>query len=157
MLRSKLVHFCLTLTLLLVFTVSCGETDNFKFPQVYLNVTINVKQAGFITLDVPGNSQEILVHPNGESSIGFDNNGIVVYNTGDDREPFYAFDRTCPHDLPGSVAVKSNGNNAKCPKCGSVYVFPSEGQPSTGSVSKYFLEKYRTYYNPNTGDLRIQN
>jgi hypothetical protein len=106
-----------------------------------------------------GNSMEITNHPNGNPTIGYDNNGIIVYNNGDEYETYYAFDRTCPNDLPESVAVSLDDSKATatCPKCGSVFVLPSEGLPSSGSVSKHALKKYRTYFNPNTGELIISN
>ncbi|MBN1118785.1 MAG: hypothetical protein JXA77_16355 [Bacteroidales bacterium] len=140
----------------MTFAVRCNNEDPFEFPLVYLNASINIfTDPEFISLIAPGNSLEITHHPNGDASIGYNNNGIIVYNSGDDKEPFYAFDRTCPHDLPASVAINSNGSSATCPECGSQFVFPSEGQPSIGSASKYYLKKYKTYYNPNTGDLVI--
>jgi uncharacterized Zn-finger protein len=156
--RSKIIHFSLTFIFLVVFHIRCDNKDSFEFPFVYLDVSINVfTDPEFINLAGAGNALELIYHPNGDNSIGYDNNGIIVYNTGDDQELFYAFDRTCPHDLPESISIESNGNSATCPQCGSVYVYPSAGQPAIGSVSKYFLKKYKTYFNPNTGDLRITN
>ena len=111
----------------------------------------------FMLLLQPATSMEITTHPNGDATIGYDNNGIIVYNTGDYREPFYAFDRTCPNELPESVAIELDGNMAVCPVCNSVYMLPSEGIPAIGSASKYYLKKYHTSYNPNTGDLIISN
>ena len=63
------------------------------------------------------------------------------------------------HDLPVSVSVEviNNGSSARCPRCASVFVLASEGQPATGSVSRYYLKKYRTTFNPNTGDLQVYN
>ena len=158
MARSKIIYFLLTLVLVVIFSTKCDDGDQFQFPLVYMNVSINIKtDPEFISLMVSGNSQEIIYHPNGDNTIGYDNNGIIVYNTGDDREPFFAFDRTCPHDLPESYAIESDVSSATCPNCGSMFVFPSEGQPSIGSPSKYFLKKYRVTYNPNTGLLQITN
>lgn len=158
MAKSKIVHFLLTLVLLAIFSAKCDNGDRFQFPVTYINVSINIlTDPEFISLMSAGISQEIIYHPNGDVSIGYDNNGIIIYNSGDDRELFYAFDRTCPHDLPESVAIESDGSSATCPTCGSVFVFPSLGQPSIGSPSKYFLKKYKTYYNPNTGLLQITN
>jgi hypothetical protein len=97
---------------------------------------------------------EITNHPNGDATIGYDNNGIIIYNNGD---MFYAFDRTCPNDLPSSVPISCDGSLATCPVCKSVYVLPSEGLPSTGSLAKYYLKSYYTSYNKNTGVLHISN
>ena len=158
MARSKITFFSLTVIFLACLLARCDNKDPFEFPVVYLDVTINIStDPEFMVLAGAGNSIELTKHPNGDNSIGYDNNGIIVYNTGYDLDPYYAFDRTCPHDLPESIAVESNGNSATCPQCGSVYVFPSDGQPAIGSVSKYYLKKYKTYFNPNTGELRITN
>lgn len=156
--HSKLIHFSLTLILLSIFSIQCNDKERFEFPVIYMSASINIfNDAEFISLRGAGNSMVLTSHPNGDASIGYDNNGIIIYNTGDDREMFFVFDRTCPHDLPKSVAIKSNGNSGTCPECGSSYVYPSEGQPSLGSVSPYFLKKYRAFYNPNTGVLKISN
>lgn len=139
----------------MLLATECGNKDEFEFPPVYLNVTMNLlTDPEFLTLNSPGESMDIIYHPNGDVTIGYDNNGIIVYNNGDE---FYAYDRTCPHDLPNSVAISSDGSMATCPVCNSIYVLPSEGLPSTGSVSKYYLKRYHTSYNVNTGVLYISN
>jgi nitrite reductase/ring-hydroxylating ferredoxin subunit len=152
---SKLKFF-LFICIIGVFLASgCENTDKFQFPPVYLSVSINlINDPEFLSLQQASASMEITRHPNGESTIGYANNGIIVYNNGDE---FYAFDRTCPHDLPASVAISLDGSMAKCPKCGSVYVLPSAGLPASGSVSKYYLKQYHTSYNINTGVLFIGN
>lgn len=158
MIRSKLKYFSVTIIFLLLFLPGCGERDEFEFPVVDMYATLNVlTDVEFMSLSAAGNSIEIISHPNGDVSIGYDNNGIIVYNTGDFQYPFYAFDRTCPHDLPESIAVSCDGSLAVCSKCKSVYVLPSEGYPSSESVSLRHLKKYRTSYNPNTGVLTISN
>lgn len=158
MINSKLKFFSLQVIFISLFFAGCTDRNEFEFPVVYMYASLNVlTDAEYMSLSQTGNSLEILTHPNGDVSLGYDNNGIIIFNNGDSREPFYAFDRTCPHDLPGSFAIECNGNIATCPQCESVYVFPSEGIPATGSVSKYYLKKYRTSYNPNTGLLTISN
>jgi hypothetical protein len=156
--RSKLKFFSLTIVFLILFLTGCGERDDFEFPAVYISVSINISNdAEFMSLSSPGNSLDIIGHPNGDISLGYDNNGIIVYNSGDYKEPFYAFDRTCPNDLPESIAISSDGSQATCPKCKSVYVLSVEGYPANGSVSKHYLKKYHTSYNPNSGELIISN
>lgn len=156
--HSKLIHFSFFIAFLSLFSIQCNDKEKFDFPVVYMNASLNIfTDAEFLSLRGAGNSMEITSHPNGDASIGYDNNGIIIYNTGDEREMFYVFDRTCPYDLPNSVSIVSNGNSGKCPVCGSSYVYPSEGQPALGSISPYFLKKYKAYYNPNTGLLQITN
>lgn len=150
---SKLIQIFLILLIAIFTTVSCNDPDKFEFPYVYMNATINVDtDPEFAELRLPSGAVEIANHPNGRSSLGYDNNGIIVYHGIDG---FYTFDRTCPHDLPQSVAIVLDGNTAVCPVCKSVYVLPSEGQPAYGSVSKYFLHQYNCYYSG--GVLEIYN
>ena len=157
MLISKLIHFSLIPIVVICLSSACDRPDEFRFPYVEMNITMNIlTDAEFISLQAPSMSLEIINHPNGNTTIGYDNNGIILFNSGDYNEPFYAFDRTCPHDLPKSIAIELDGSVAICPSCKSVYVLPSEGQPTKGSVSKYFLHKYRTNYYPN-GNLFIGN
>jgi hypothetical protein len=142
--RSKLIHFFLILLLSWLLPIGCNDKDKFEFPYVYMNVSINVDtDPEFANIRLPSGALEVTKHPNGLTTLGYDNNGIIIYH-GIDR--FYAFDRTCPNDLPASVAVVLDGNTAKCPTCNSVYVLPSEGQPAAGSVSRYLLHQYSTYY-----------
>lgn len=156
--HSKLIHFSLIIVLSGLFSIQCNDKNQFEFPVVYMDASINIyTDAEFLSLRGAGNAMEITSHPNGDNTLGYDNNGILIYNSGIDQEMYYVFDRTCPFDLPNSVAVELNGNTAICPTCGSVYVLPSEGQPSIGSKSPYFLKKYHSYFNPNTGLLQITN
>ena len=122
-----------------------------------MNVVINVQtDAEFMRLLTPSSSMIITKHPNGEVSLGYDNNGIIIFNTGLSDEPFYAFDRTCPHDIATGVALDLDGSVARCPVCKSEFLLPSEGLPAKGSVSKYYMKKYRATYYGN-GDLHIYN
>ncbi|MBN2487117.1 MAG: hypothetical protein JXB34_14175 [Bacteroidales bacterium] len=158
MASSKLNYFLLRSFFIVLFFIGCGERDDFVFPEVYMYATLNVQtDAEYMLLAQPGSSLAITMHPNGNSTIGYNNNGIIVFNNGDDSRPFYAFDRTCPHDLPANYALECDGSMATCPHCGSVYVLPGEGIPSSNSVSRRYLKQYRTSYNINTGTLVISN
>lgn len=152
------LHFFLIFSLLLVlFSSSCQKEEQHPVPNVYINFIINLQDdPEFYHLRFQGTSVVITSSTIGTLSLGFNDNGIIIYNAGDGE--FYAFDRTCPHDLPESIAVESDGNNlATCPQCGSIYVFPSMGAPTLDSPAKWPLKTYHAFYNPNTGDLKISN
>ncbi len=120
-----------------------------------MNFMINVNtDAEFISLQVAGNSKEIFYNTVGASSLGYDNNGLIVYNHGGG---FYVFDKTCTYDFPESVAVDLNGSKAVCPKCGSVFILPSIGAPAEGGLARHSLKEYRNSFNPNTGTLHVYN
>ncbi len=136
----------------------CRKDDGDVIPDVYVNITINVlTDPEFIELRAPGNS-EIVSHSSvGLTTLGYKNNGLIIYNAGDD---FYAFDRTCTHEFPDeniAVELVDHGGTAVCPVCGSVYVLPSDGLPTLDGPAIYPLKSYSTYYNPNTGQLQIYN
>lgn len=142
-----------------IFSVQCENPDTMPVPFVPMDMRLNIDtDPEFIALQTPGISMKITQHPEGRSTIGYDDNGLIIYHY-QFRKLFYAFDATCPHDLPVSVSVEviNNGSSAMCPKCESVFVLASEGQPATGSVSRYYLKKYRTTFNPNSGDLQVYN
>jgi hypothetical protein len=149
---SKIKYFFLLLLALLF--MKCDTPDRFEIPAVYLDFTIRVSSdVQFYDLTIPGLSMEIDAQMVGLPSLGYDNNGLIVYNNGD---LYYAFDRTCPHDFPGSIPVNGDGTtSAKCPECSSVYLFPAFGVPTDKSVSKYPLKEYRTSYM--NGILRVYN
>lgn len=154
--HSKLIHFSLTLILSVLFSVGCEESNIMPVPYVPMDLRINIdRDAEFIDLQTPSISMKLTRHPEGRSTIGYDNNGLIIYHY-EFRKTFYAFDATCPHDLPESVSLVLDGSSAICPKCESVFVLASEGQPAAGSVSRYFLKKYRsTFYS--SGVLHVYN
>ena len=138
---------------------SCEENKQHPIPDVYVNFTINVKEdPEFFRLQNQGSVAIITSSSIGALSLGYLNNGIIVYYAGDYE--YMAFDRTCPHDLPANIAVEIEDNfsaSATCPQCSSVYVFPSMGTPSVGSQSNWPLKEYKTIFNPNTGSLNVSN
>ncbi len=91
----------------------------------------------------------------GVLNLGYNNNGVIVYNAGGE---FYAFDRTCPYDYPVSIIVESDqSSTATCPECGSIFVLPSLGNPTVDGPATFPLKEYKTLYNPNNGDLTVFN
>ena len=119
-------------------------------------MTINVlDDPEFYTLRAPGNAVKITRNfPGGFT--GYNNNGIIVYNAGDE---FYAFDCTCTYRVEKSISVNLGSlvGTAECPECNSVYFFGVDGYPSEDGPAVFPLKKYKTYYSPSTGDIHIYN
>ncbi len=151
--KSKIVFFYSSLVFLLLTT--CDKPDPFEIPGVYLDFSINpLTDVEFFDLQAAGSSANITAQSVGEVSLGYNNNGVIIFNGGD---RYYAFDRTCTYEFPVNVRVEATGSSAKCPECGSVYVLPSMAFPAQGSLSRHPLKEYRTQYNPSTGWLRVYN
>jgi len=154
---SKLRIFLIS-TLVLCSFLGCRKEEQHPIPDVYVNILINIQtDPEYYFLQAQGSSVVINSSAIGTISLGYNDNGIIIYNAG--NEEFYAFDRTCPHDIPESIIVETDGISgfATCPQCGSVYVFPSMGLPTLDSPSRWPLKTYNAFYNPNTGDLIVTN
>lgn len=154
--KPKLIYFSIFFLLSIFFCLGCEDIETDVVPYVYTDVSINIDtDAEFFSLQTTSNSLKLETHPEGKSSIGYDDNGIIIYHM-NYRTLFYAFDATCPNDLPESVSLVVEGSMATCPVCESVYILPSEGIPADGSVSRYYLKSYRTAFY-SSGDLKIYN
>jgi Rieske Fe-S protein len=150
--------FYLISIFLLPLSSSCNKETNESIPDVYVSFTINIFiDPEFMSLQVQNNSIAINNNTIGAQTLGYNNNGIIVYNTGGNE--FYAFDCTCPYDFPKSVKVSSIDNDGivNCPVCHSTYLLQSSGMPTTQGPAVYPLKEYKTSYNPNSGDLYISN
>jgi hypothetical protein len=155
--HSKIHIFLLTFVLFVGLSSSCEKQQQHPVPSAYANFSINLQtDPEFIRLAVPGNSMVINNYTVGASTLGFDNNGVIVYNAGDGE--FYVYDRTCPYDMPKSIAVESDGQVfAKCPECGTEYVLSSFGNPTIDGPGIWALKEYKAYYNVNTDVLQVYN
>jgi nitrite reductase/ring-hydroxylating ferredoxin subunit len=91
------------------------------------------------------------------NSLGYNNNGIIIYRNSQDE--FFAYDRTCTYHVEESNAVNLETNQmfAVCPKCGTKYQLYWSGIPTDEGPSVYPLKQYKTSYNPNTFELQITN
>jgi hypothetical protein len=143
----------LLLTVLILWFVPCCTEDPVDMvPDVPVNITLdlihyNLPPAG--SLIVTNQMVSVL-------SLGYDNNGIIVYH---DVSEFLAYDRTCPFHVEKSIAVNLTDNPllAECPECHSQYQLPGSGFPLKQGPSKYPLKKYHTTYYPNSNVLYIYN
>jgi Rieske Fe-S protein len=156
--HSNVHFFYLICIFLFLNSSSCVKDKENIFPYVYVNFTINLySDPEFIKLLAQGNSQQIFYYTLGITSLGYGNNGIIVYNV--DGDNFYAFDATCPYDLPEIVGVKSTTTEGiyECPKCHSRYVLSGIGMPTVQGPATYPLHDYKAYYYPSSADLNIRN
>ena len=154
MIKPKILLFYLTAVL--ISAVKCDSPDPFEIPDVYINFEINIQNdVQYYSLQSAGNSIEVDKRTAAVTALGYDDNGIIIFNNGGE---FYAYDRTCPHEFPTSVAVDGNGGgSAECPTCNSVFLLSALGYPALGSAAKYPLKEYRTEFNTTTGYLRVFN
>ena len=146
---------------LFIFTInfisfSCGKNQVQIIPDVPVNITININNdPEYFNLRAPGNADTIN-RTTGGYPVGYMGNGIIVYRYSENL--FYAYDRTCTYQVENHTAVKLEDNSfAKCPACHSVFILAGDGLPTTAGPAKYPLKKYTTTFNPNTGELIIQN
>ena len=142
---------------LFLMNSSCSDSERGSIPNTIVNFSINLSTDPLYSeLRIEGNALKISAGDAGVVSLGYDNNGILIYNAGNNK--FTAYDCSCPHDYPTSVSVNLTSNNiAECPTCKSRYVLASMALPSADSPSKEALKNYRVTYNPNTGILSVFN
>jgi hypothetical protein len=138
-------------------SLSCEKAIQQPIPNVYVSFTINIlSDPEFIMLQAQGNSIIITNNTIGAQTLGYNNNGVIIYNAGGDS--FFAFDCSCPFDYPNNFKVTTDGDGvAFCPKCKSQYVLQSSGIPTTAGPATVPLKEYKATYNPNTGDLSVYN
>jgi hypothetical protein len=147
---SNLRYFFL-FTLFLPAAMSCDREKNDVIPDITVDFTITFSDPEFFDLFYsPGTSALISSSHRhlGLGTGGFDNNGIIVYNTGLDGFEYAAFDRTCPHCYANetvSVAVNIDGVYAVCPRCSTNYALGASGLPQSGP-GQYYLKNYHTSF-----------
>lgn len=141
--NSKIRFFLITL--LILAPVSCSKKENDVIPYTYVYFNLNLYDAQFTNALNPQFGSVIINAGtnNWDYSGGFNNNGIIIFNGGDQ---FYAYDRTCPHDfaLDGS-SYKVNVLDliyAKCPNCQTLYGLTIGGNPVEGP-GRYPLKNYK--------------
>jgi hypothetical protein len=156
--RQSKIHLFIIPILFLTLFSSCKPEEVHPIPDIYMNFTINLMDdPEFFFLQTQGNAAIIRSYSIGALSLGYNDNGIIIYNSG--FYEFMAFDATCPYDLPQNVAVDISeiSGVATCPVCGSQYVFTSMGTPTLNSPARWPLKEYNASYNPNTGSLTISH
>jgi len=154
------VKFFFLISAVLLLTMSCGREKNEVIPDITIDFTISFSDPEFFDLYYsPGTSA--LIGPShrylGIGTGGFDNNGIIIYNTGLQGWEYSAYDRTCPHCYVtggASIAVNVDMVAAICPRCSTNYALAASGMPTSGP-GQYYLKNYHTGLS--TGSLRVWN
>lgn len=150
---SKLRFFLILMSGIILFQ-SCTKETSDVVPETYINIVlysdittqIGISQSRIITNTmVPVNS------------LGYDNNGIIIYRNS--QNEYFAYDRTCTYHIEESIAVNlwTNPMFAVCPKCNTKYQLFWSGIPADEGPSVYPLKQYKASYNPNTFELHITN
>lgn len=150
---SKLRFFLILMSGITLFH-SCAKETSDVVPDNYINIVlysdittqIGISQSRIITNTmVPVNS------------LGYDNNGIIIYRNS--QNEYFAYDRTCTYHIEESNAVNlwTNPMFAVCPICSTKYQLYWSGIPADEGPSIYPLKQYKATYNPNTYELHITN
>jgi hypothetical protein len=138
-----------------LLTMACNREKNDVIPDITVDFNINFSDPEFFDFfQNPGSSflisqSHTYLYP-GIGTGGYDNNGIILYNTGMNDFEFCAYDRTCPYCYTTrslSIAVTLNGVYAECPECGTSYALPSFGTPTSAGPGQYPLKNYHTGLN----------
>jgi nitrite reductase/ring-hydroxylating ferredoxin subunit len=146
-LKSKIINI-LIIGLTAVSLSLCKKNKNDVIPDVYVSFIIDLNDPLFFGLNSIGNSAIVTKETNnwGPGASGYDDNGIIVYNSLQDE--FNAYDRTCPHDYAVnglSIKVIIDGFNAICPRCSTNYALYGLGTPISGP-GRYPLKNYKTSF-----------
>ncbi|MBA4322587.1 MAG: hypothetical protein C0408_07190 [Odoribacter sp.] len=146
--KSKIIFFLIGS--LIAFSLSSCKKSKFDvIPDVYVNFDIDlINDIEFRDLAVIGNHVIVtrLTNNWGDRAAGYDNNGIIVYQSFTDE--FNAYDRTCPHDYAVnglSVKINVDFTIAICPKCSTNYALSAFGTPISGP-GRYPLKNYKTSF-----------
>jgi hypothetical protein len=159
MLVSKLKFIFITVIVQFAF-LSCHNHENDVIPDITVEFYISYSDPEFFDLFYsPGTSAFVSASQTylGIGTGGFDNNGIIMYNTGMEGFEYAAFDRTCPNcyvNASASVAVNVDGVFAVCPKCSTNYALGGSGLPQSGP-GLYYLKNYQTVFSG--GSIRVWN
>jgi hypothetical protein len=125
---------------------SCAEKDS-PLPERYVNISVNLNEAGFKSLQTPG----------GYAYLTGGNAGIFVFRF--DNSIFYAYDRACPNGVNETPLVFDDKTKTLCHtdtvnNCNSRFSVLLHGAVCYG-VSKFALKEYDAVLNGNL--LKITN
>ena len=150
--HSKLKFFFLIM-LFQILPLNCEKESCDVVPETYINLSLNM----IIFNIAPTQSLTLTNTMAGVASLGYDNNGIIIYCNSEDE--YFAYDRTCTYHIEESIPVENIDNSmyAECPECSSRYQLWYYGFPTETSVSQCPLKQFRTTFNPNTNILYIYN
>lgn len=149
---SKLKFFFLII-LLQILPQNCEKDSCDVIPDTYISLSLNM----IIYNLAPTQSIKLTNTMAGVASLGYNNNGIIIYCNNEDE--YFAYDRTCTYNINENIPVEPVNNFmfAECPRCSSRYQLWYSGFPTEQSVSRCPLKQFRTTFNPNTNILYIYN
>jgi hypothetical protein len=156
----------LSIACLILISLNSCYKKNDVIPDVRVDFSLDLYDPEFVTLSAIGNHIIVTSQTNnlGSRAAGYDYNGIIVYcvadiyNNNTSSSPFYAYDRTCPHDFAvNGLSVKVNVGDfwAICPQCSTKYSLFNGGFPESGP-GKFPLKNYRTSFD-NNRIIRVWN
>lgn len=146
--RLKLHIFFISLFFILF--IACKKDTRSVIPETYVDFTIRLTDPMFNDLNSIGNSVVVTSSYDGYNSAGYMDHGIIIYRAS--QTEFYAFDRTCTFEEALDQIVKTESQvdlTATCPECGSEFVLPSYGSPTTDGPATQPLKLYYTQFDGN--------
>ncbi len=151
--RHSKLRFFFLIILFQIIPLNCEKETCDVVPETYVNLSLNM----IIFNLAPTKSLIITNTMAGVASLGYNNNGIIIYCNNEDE--YFAYDRTCTYHIDESTAVETVDNFmfAECPRCSSRYQLWYSGFPTEQSISQCPLKQFRTTFNPNTNMLYIYN
>lgn len=151
--RHSKLRFFFLIILFQIIPLNCEKETCDVVPETYVNLSLNM----IIFNLAPTRSLIITNTAAGVTSLGYNNNGIIIYCNNEDE--YFAYDRTCTYHIDESTAVETVDNFmfAECLRCSSRYQLWYSGFPTEQSVSQCPLKQFRTTFNPNINMLYIYN
>ena len=141
--------------LLLFSLITCENDRGDIIPDTPVSFSIYTTDPQFSGIGIADNSILVKNTDIGTQFLGYNNNGVIIYNAGNE---FYAFDATCTFDVTKGTAVElNNPSYATCPVCKSQFVFASYGTPTLESAAAFPLKEYNARYFPTTGEIYVTN
>lgn len=151
-LKTNLLFFFIFL-LAIILSYSFAKEAHDIVPDTYINIKINMNNH-LIGLNQSKIFTNTMVNV---TSLGYNNNGIIVYMA--NQNEYYAYDRTCTYHVEESIPVDLDINTmfAICPVCSSKYQLFWSGIPTDAGPSNFPLKQYKAVFNPNISELNIFN
>jgi Rieske Fe-S protein len=133
MIRKLSYKIFLSSLLLTLYCSSCNK-DNFRFPDVFINLSAGLYN-DLANLGV--GSYDFFYDEEGV-------NGLIIFRSY--RDEYFVYDRTCTHETDFSCAVERDpdfNNMVECPCCGSRYLLDDSGDALVSNgPAQYPLVRY---------------
>lgn len=148
--QSNVTHFFVYILLIFAFS-SCSSDEEYDpvIPHTYVNITLHLDY--YTQLNTTGTP--VYIDNIAGKTQGYRGHGIIVMRLND---KFVAYDATCTHDTEIKEHLEIEGLFAKCPVCESKFNL-YDSYPFKGSVARYPMKVYKTYFSSSNNTLRITN